>query len=93
MTITGPDQHNLLLRLTGALNSLDLNVVSASISSSDDGTVHDVFRIHDSQERKARSPGPEPPSQNPKVYKKPWFLNPESLTPREGGVRLHLQQR
>ncbi len=32
-----------------------MKVVSASISSSDDGTVNDVFRIHDSQERKARS--------------------------------------
>lgn len=52
VTITGPDQHNLLLRLTGALNSLGLTVVSASISSSDDGTVFDVFRITNSNDQK-----------------------------------------
>ena len=53
VTVTGPDQHNLLLRLTGALNSLDLNVVSASISS-EDGTVFDVFRITDREDGKVR---------------------------------------
>ena len=52
VTITGPDQHNLLLRLTAALNSLGLNVVSASISSSDDGTVLDVFRVTNSEDQK-----------------------------------------
>ena len=52
MTITGPDQHNLLLRLTAALNSLGLNVVSASISSSDDGSVLDVFRVTNSEDQK-----------------------------------------
>jgi UTP:GlnB (protein PII) uridylyltransferase len=51
VTITGPDQHNLLLRITGALNSLNLNVVSASISSSNDGTVFDVFRITNSDDQ------------------------------------------
>ena len=54
VTITGPDQHNLLLRLTGALNSLDLNVVSASISSSEDGNVFDVFRISNREDQKVR---------------------------------------
>ncbi|KAK9915375.1 hypothetical protein WJX75_008171 [Coccomyxa subellipsoidea] len=52
VTITGPDQHNLLLRLTAALNSLGLNVVSASISSSDDGSVYDVFRVTNSEDQK-----------------------------------------
>jgi UTP:GlnB (protein PII) uridylyltransferase len=54
VTITGPDQHNLLLRLTGALNSLNLNIVSASISSSEDGTVFDVFRISNREDQKVR---------------------------------------
>lgn len=52
VTITGPDQHNLLLRLTAALNSLGLEVVSASISSQDDGTVLDVFRVTNSEGQK-----------------------------------------
>ena len=52
VTITGPDQHNLLLRVTGALNSLGLSVKSASISVGGDNTVFDVFRVVDSDEKK-----------------------------------------
>lgn len=55
VTITGPDQHNLLLRLTAALNSQGLSVVSASISSSDDGSVYDVFRVTNSEDQKVSS--------------------------------------
>ena len=54
VTITGPDQHNLLLRITGALNSLGLNVKSASISVGEDNTVFDVFRVVDSANQKVR---------------------------------------
>lgn len=52
VTLTGPDQHNLLLRITGAFNSLGLNVKSASISVGDDNIVFDVFRIVGSDEKK-----------------------------------------
>ena len=55
VTITGPDQHNLLLRITGALNSLGLNVKSASISVGQDGTVFDVFRVVGSDEEKVHN--------------------------------------
>ncbi len=52
VTLTGPDQHNLLLRITGALNSLGLNVKSASISVGPDNTVFDVFRVVGSDNKK-----------------------------------------
>ena len=55
VTITGPDQHNLLLRITGALNSLGLNVKSASISVGEDNTVFDVFRIVGSDDKKVNT--------------------------------------
>lgn len=55
VTITGPDQHNLLLRITGALNSLGLSVKSASISVGEDNTVFDVFRIVGSDDKKVNS--------------------------------------
>lgn len=54
VTITGPDQHNLLLRITGALNSLGLSVKSASISVAQDNTVFDVFRVVGSGGEKVR---------------------------------------
>ena len=56
VTITGPDQHNLLLRITGALNSLGLSVKSASISVSEDSTVFDVFRVVNSADQKVNTP-------------------------------------
>jgi len=52
VTITGPDQHNLLLRITGALNSQGLSVKSASISLGEDNTVFDVFRVVGSDDKK-----------------------------------------
>ena len=55
VTLTGPDQHNLLLRITGALNSLGLNVKTASISVGEDNIVFDVFRIVGSDGKKVGS--------------------------------------
>ena len=51
--VSGQDKSDLLLALTGAFNSLDLRVCSASIASNDEGRVLDVFRITDMQDQKA----------------------------------------
>ena len=55
VTITGPDQHNLLLRITGALNSLGLSVKSASISVGEDNTVFDVFIVVNSADQQVKA--------------------------------------
>ena len=46
----------LLSPIAGAFNSLDLQVISANISTKADGQVLDVFRVTDSESRKV-SPG------------------------------------
>jgi len=50
--VSGQDKSDLLMALTGAFNSLDLRVCSASISSTDDGAVMDVFHVTDMQDKK-----------------------------------------
>ena len=53
MQVSGQDKSDLLLALTGAFNSLDLRVCSASIASNEEGRVLDVFRVTDMQDQKA----------------------------------------
>lgn len=50
--VSGQDKSDLLMALTGAFNSLDLRVCSASISSMDNGAVMDVFHVTDSHDEK-----------------------------------------
>ncbi len=52
MSISGPDQANLLMQLTGAFNSLQLLVVAASIVTTPEGRVKDVFKVTDQQHKK-----------------------------------------
>lgn len=52
MSISGPDQKDLLMQLTGAFNSLQLLVVAASIVTTPDGRVRDGFQVTDQQKQK-----------------------------------------
>ena len=54
ITISGQAGRNLLMQLTGAFNCLDLKVVSASIQTSEDGTVDDVFKVTNVEDQKVR---------------------------------------
>lgn len=49
VTISGPDQADLLMQLTGAFNSLQLIVVAAEIITTPEGRVKDLFKITDQQ--------------------------------------------
>ncbi|KAK9829872.1 hypothetical protein WJX72_008358 [[Myrmecia] bisecta] len=52
ITIQGQDQSDLLMTLTGAFNSLDLAVISATIRTTDEGQVLDVFKVVDANDQK-----------------------------------------
>lgn len=51
VTVTGPDQANLLVRLTGAFKSLQLLVVSAQVDTAG-GRITDVFKVTDEKGHK-----------------------------------------
>ena len=55
VSVSGPDQRDLLMQLTGAFNSMQLVVVAASIVTTEDGRVRDVFKITDQQQQKVRA--------------------------------------
>lgn len=55
VNISGPDQTDLLMQLTGAFNSLQLIVVAASISTTPAGRVQDNFKITDQQHQKVQA--------------------------------------
>ena len=55
ITITGPNQANLLVQLTGALKSLQLIVVSGQVDTLN-GRVTDVFRVTDEKGKKVQTP-------------------------------------
>ncbi|KAL3150549.1 Alpha-amylase [Trebouxia sp. C0010 RCD-2024] len=52
VSVSGPDQRDLLMQLTGAFNSMQLVVVAASIVTTEDGRVRDVFKVTDQQQQK-----------------------------------------
>ena len=52
ISVSGPDQRDLLMQLTGAFNSMQLVVVAATIITTQDGRVRDVFKITDQQHQK-----------------------------------------
>ena len=52
ISISGPDQSDLLMQLTGAFNSLQVLVKAASIVTTSDGRVSDVFKVTDKQDQK-----------------------------------------
>ena len=52
ITISGPDQTDLLMQLTGAFNSMQLIVVAASIVTTPDGRVRDLFKVTDQKHQK-----------------------------------------
>ncbi|DBA79186.1 hypothetical protein WJX77_000073 [Trebouxia sp. C0004] len=52
VTISGPDQADLLMQLTGAFNSLQLIVVAAEIITTPEGGVKDLFKVTDQQHQK-----------------------------------------
>jgi len=52
VTISGPDQADLLMQLTGAFNSLQLIVVAAEIITTPEGRVKDLFKVTDQQHQK-----------------------------------------
>lgn len=54
ISISGPDQSDLLMQLTGAFNSMQLLVVAASIVTTPDGRVRDVFKVTDQQHKKVQ---------------------------------------
>ena len=45
ITVSGKDHTDLLSQMTGAFNSLDMVVISATISTDSNGHVLDVFRV------------------------------------------------
>ena len=45
ITVSGQDHTDLLSQMTGAFNSLDMVVISATISTDGNGQVLDVFRV------------------------------------------------
>lgn len=52
LNISGQDQSDLLMQLTGALSALELHVLAATIKTTDDGQVLDVFRVVDNKGNK-----------------------------------------
>ena len=52
ISVSGPDQRDLLMQLTGAFNNMQLVVVAATIITTRDGRVRDVFKITDQQHKK-----------------------------------------
>jgi len=52
VSISGPDQADLLMQLTGAFNSLQLIVVAAEIITTPEGRVKDLFKVTDQQHQK-----------------------------------------
>lgn len=52
LNISGQDQSDLLMQLTGALAALELHVLAATIKTTDDGQVLDVFRVVDKKGKK-----------------------------------------
>ena len=57
ISVSGPDQRDLLMQLTGAFNSMQLLVVAASIITTQDGRVCDEFKITDQQHQKVYACG------------------------------------
>lgn len=57
ISVSGPDQRDLLMQLTGAFNSMQLLVVAASIITTQDGHVRDEFKITDQQHQKVHACG------------------------------------
>lgn len=56
VTVTGPDQANLLSQITGALKSLQLLVVSAVVETdTSQGRIKDVFKVTDDKGNKVPS--------------------------------------
>lgn len=55
VSVSGPDQRDLLMQLTGAFNSMQLVVVAASIVTTEDGRVRDVFKVTDQQQQKVHA--------------------------------------
>ena len=55
VSVSGPDQRDLLMQLTGAFNSMQLVVVAASIITTEDGRVRDVFKVTDQQQQKVHA--------------------------------------
>lgn len=55
VTVTGPDQGNILVRLTGAFKSLQLVVVSAQVDTKG-GRITDVFKVTDEKGNKVPLP-------------------------------------
>lgn len=51
ITLSGKDHTDLLSQMTGAFNSLDMIVNSATISTEQDGKVLDVFRVTENEEK------------------------------------------
>lgn len=47
LSVSGQDQSGLLMQLTGALSALDLKVVAATVETTGDGQVLDMFRVKD----------------------------------------------
>ena len=45
LTVKNKDGSNMLMALTGVFSMFDVSVTEASISTSDDGEILDVFRI------------------------------------------------
>ena len=52
ISISGPDQTDLLMQLTGAFNALELTVASANIRTDRHGGIYDQFRVMDADEKK-----------------------------------------
>ena len=57
VSISGPDQADLLMQLTGAFNSLQLIVVAAEIITTPEGRVKDLFKVTDQQHQKVQQLG------------------------------------
>lgn len=52
VSVSGPDQRDLLMQLTGAFNNMHLLVAAATIVTTKEGRVRDVFQITDQQHKK-----------------------------------------
>lgn len=59
VSVSGPDQRDLLMQLTGAFNSMQLLVVAASIVTTEEGRVRDVFKVTDQRQQKVHAPARE----------------------------------
>ena len=58
ISISGPDQTDLLMQLTGAFNALELTVASANIRTDRHGGIYDQFRVMDADEKKVSTRAP-----------------------------------